>query len=257
MDPIIMLARRIIPCLLLQGDRLVKGRRFGDYRDAGNPVTTARSYDAQGADEMTLLDVNASREGRGPDLATIRKVAAECSVPLTVGGGIRSVETVRDCMAAGADKISVNGAILKNPELVRELARVYGAQAVVVNVTVGEDHGRTVLWDYLADRPVADRDPVEWISHLIDLGAGEIRLTAVHREGMQTGMDMRAFHELSRGIGVPVILEGGAGSLEHLDEALQAGADGLAIGSLLVFSDNNLVNVKAFLLDRGHHMRRP
>lgn len=252
-----MLARRIIPSLLLQGERLVKGQRFGGYRDAGNPVTTARSYDAQGADELTLLDINACREGRPPDLDTIRKVAMECSVPLTVGGGISSVEDARKCMAGGADKISVNGAIGKNPQLITELARVYGTQAVVANITVGEQDGRTVLWDYLSDSPVSGQDPGEWIHRLIGLGAGEIRLTAVHREGMQAGMDLGAFKDLAQGVEVPIILEGGAGSLEHLDEAFQAGADGLAIGSLLVFSDNNLVNVKAFLLDRGHHMRRP
>lgn len=248
-----MLTRRLIPSMLLKEGRLVKGTRFRDYRDAGNPKTTARAHNAQGADELVLLDIEAARLGRGPDLPAIRMVAAECFMPLTVGGGIRSVEDARDCMDAGADKISVTSGALDDPDLITRLAKVYGAQAVQLGVDITDDGGTPRLYDHRHEKNLPD--PMDWIRRGVALGAGEVRLTAVHREGTRTGMDLDLLARVQALVNVPVILEGGAGDLEHLGAALKAGADGIAVGTMLVFSDNNLVKIKSFLAAEGHDMR--
>lgn len=248
-----MLTRRLIPSMLLSSGRLVKGTRFRDYQDAGNPKTTARAHNAQGADELVLLDIEAARLGRGPDLPTIRTVAAECFMPLTVGGGIRSVEDARDCMDAGADKISVTSGALDDPDLITRLAKVYGAQAVQLGVDITDDGGTPRLYDHRHEKNLPD--PMDWIRRGVALGAGEVRLTAVHREGTRTGMDLDLLARVQALVNVPVILEGGAGDLGHLGAAMEAGADGVAVGTMLVFSDNNLVKIKSFLAAEGHDMR--
>ena len=248
-----MLTRRLIPSLLLKEGRLVKGTCFRDYRDAGNPKTTARAHNAQGADELVLLDIEAARQGRGPDVRTIRTVAAECFMPLTVGGGIRTLADARDCMDAGADKLSVTSGALDDPDLITRLARVYGAQAVQLGIDIIDDGGTPKLYDHRHEKSLPD--PMDWIRRGVALGAGEIRLTAVHREGTRTGMDLDLLARVRALVNVPVILEGGAGDLDHLDAAMAAGADGVALGTMLVFSDNNLVKIKRFLAAEGHHMR--
>ena len=248
-----MLTRRLIPSMLLKSGRLVKGTRFRDYRDAGSPNTTARVHNAQGADELVLLDIDAARLGRGPDVQTIRTVAAECFMPLTVGGGIRNLQDARDCMDAGADKLSVNTGPLDDPELITRLAKVYGAQAVQLGIDITDDGGTPRLYDHRHEKNFPD--PMDWISRGVALGAGEIRLTAVHREGTRTGMDLDLLARVRALVNVPVILEGGAGDLGHLGAALEAGADGIAVSTMLVFSDNNLFKIKSFLSAEGHDMR--
>ena len=250
-----MLTRRLIPSLLLRGGRLVKGVRFRDYRDAGQPDTTARAHNAQGADELILLDIDASREGRSTDLETVRKVAAECYMPLTVGGGIRSLDDARACMNAGADKLCVTTTALDEPALITRLARVFGAQAVVLGIDVASDAKTPKLYDHRSERVVPSPHPMDWMRHAVDLGAGEIRLAAVDREGTRSGMDLRLLEGVRNAVNVPVILEGGAGTLDHLGEAMAAGADGVAVGTMLVFSDNNLVKIKRYLAAAGHDMR--
>ncbi len=250
-----MLTRRLIPSLLLRGGRLVKGVRYTDARDAGSPATTARAHNAQGADEMLLLDVDASREGRGPDLETVRRVAAECFMPLTVGGGIRDVEDARRCMAAGADKLMLTTTALDEPDRLTRLSRVFGSQAIVLGVDVVREGGAARLWDHRSRKTPARQELGAWLREAIERGAGEIRLMAVDREGTRRGLDLDLAREVTEKVSVPVILEGGAGSLEHLDAAYAAGVDAVAVGTMLVFSDNNLVKIQRFLASRGHAMR--
>lgn len=250
-----MLTRRLIPSLLVSGGRLVKGVRFTGYKDAGQPDTTARAHNAQGADELILLDVDASRQRRATDLATIRKVAAECYMPLTVGGGIRSVDDARACMDAGADKLCVTTTALDDPDLIGRLARVFGTQAVVLGIDILGDDETARLYDHRSGKAVASLHPWEWLRRGVGLGAGEIRLAAVDREGTRRGMDLSLLSRAQALVNVPVIVEGGAGTLDHLGEAMSAGADGVAVGTMLVFSDNNLVKIKRYLAAAGHDMR--
>ncbi len=233
---------------------MAKGERFASYQDAGLPHTTARAYIAQGADEILLLDVDASRVGRGPDLDAVRAVAAECQVPLTVGGGIRTVADGHACMAAGADKLCVTMTALDRSDLITELAEIFGSQAVVLGIDVLTDDGARRLYDH-RNGDMVGRDPLAWARDGIARGAGEIRLMAVDREGTRRGMDLDLLEAVRHAVQVPIVLEGGAGTLEHLDAAFAAGADGVAVGTMLVFSDNNLVKIKRYLADRGRNVR--
>ena len=226
---------------------MVKGVRFRDHRDAGSPKTTARAHNAQDADELVLLDIEASRQRRGPDLRAIRRAAEECFMPLTVGGGIRSVRDARDCMDAGADKLSVNTGAMDDPSLITRLAEKYGSQAVQLSVDVKGER----LYDHRSGKTMPD--PLGWIRRGVKLGAGEIRLTSVDREGTRQGMDLALYARVQ--VGVPVILEGGAGGLGQLDEALAAGVHGIGLGTMLIFSDNNMVKIKSYLAGKGHDMR--
>lgn len=250
-----MLTKRIIPSLLLRTGRLVKGVTFAGHKDAGNPDTTAKVHDAQGADEIILLDIDAAREGRGPDANAIRRVARECSMPLTVGGGIRSIDDGRACMDAGADKLCLTAAALDSLGVIGALAHVFGAQAVVAGIDVLTIDGAPRLYDHRTGMAVADVDLLEWTAEAIRSGVGEIKLMAVDREGTRTGMATDLLNTFMERFDVPIILEGGAGSLEDLDAALVAGADALALGTMLVFSDNNIVKVKRYLAGKGHNVR--
>ena len=250
-----MPSKRLIPSLLLQGGRLVKGAGFGNYRGAGRPESTARAHNAQGADEILILDIEASRLRCEPDYETIRTVANECFMPLTVGGGITTLEIARKCMNAGADKLCVNAVALGNPDIIYELSHVFGSQAIVLAVDVIRSPDGIKLFDHRTGEPVGTPDVLDWIREGVRLGAGEIRLMAVDREGMREGMDLALLEQVRNFVNVPVIIEGGAGSLDHLDTALAAGADGVAVGTMLVFSDNNLVKIKRFLAQKGHDIR--
>jgi cyclase len=250
-----MLTKRIIPSLLMRAGRLVKGVGFAAHKDAGNPDTTAKAHDAQGADEMILLDIDAAREGRGPDVNAIRRVATECSMPLTVGGGIRSIDDGRSCMDAGADKLCLTAAALESLDIIDDLAHVFGAQAVVVGIDVIIVDYTPRLYDHRIGKAIAGIDLLDWSAEAIRRGVGEIKLMAVNREGARAGMATDLLKTFMDRFDVPVILEGGAGSLEDLDTAFSAGAGALALGTMLVFSDNNIVKVKRYLAGKGHNVR--
>ncbi len=250
-----MLMQRLIPSLLLKGGRLVKGVRYSDYKDSGRPDTITRAHNAQGADELIVVDIDASSEQRGPDIDAIRRVAEECFMPLTVGGGIRSIDDARNCMAAGADKVMLTTTALDDPRRITDLARVFGDQAVVLGIDVVALNDNWRLFDHRTGEPISGRDYLEWIDECVDRGAGEIRLMSVDREGIRSGMDIELLRTVRERVGVPIILEGGAGSLDHLNEGLEAGADAVACGTLLVFSDNNLFQIKKYLASRGRAMR--
>lgn len=249
--------RRLIPSLLLRRSRLVKGVRYASHRDAGHPVGTARAHNAQGADELALVDIDAMREGRAPDLETLRAVAAVTFVPLTFGGGICDTDTARACIAGGADKVMVTAAALDRPALIDELARVLGVQAVVLGLDlIRDDAGQYRLYDHRRQATVADRDWKTWVNEAAARGIGEIRVMAVDREGTRTGLDLVLHEEMAALTRVPIILEGGAGTLKHLDEAFAAGVMAVGLGTMLVFSDNNIFKLKQFLGVRGHQVRR-
>lgn len=247
--------KRIIPSLLLRGGRLVKGAAFADHRDAGSPSTTARVHDAQGADELVLLDIDASREGRDPDFASFAAVARACFMPLTVGGGIASLGVAHRCLEAGADKLCLTSTALASPSLIGQLAHVFGAQAVVLGVDVVRTPAGRFVYDHRTHRPLDSPSWDEWLRRGVGEGAGEVRLLAVDREGRRTGFDVDLLAEASACVDVPIILEGGAGSLEHVAAALRAGAEAVALGTMLVFSDNNIHKVKSFLRNAGLEMR--
>jgi cyclase len=250
-----VLRNRLIPSMLLAGGRLVKGAAYRDWREAGRPLSTARAYNAQGADEIMVLDIEASREGRGPDLEALAALVNEVSVPLTIGGGIASVEIAARCFEAGADKICVNSAALDDPALLDRLARAYGAQAVVLAVDVAGADGARHLYDHRSRKVAARADWLAWLREAEARGAGEIRLSAVDREGSKAGYDLGLFAAARAAVNLPLILEGGSGSLESLAEAMAAGADSLALGTMLVFADNNIVKLKRYLTGAGFPMR--
>jgi cyclase len=247
--------KRIIPSLLLRGGRLVKGVTYADHRDAGRPETTARAHNAQGADELLLIDIDASREQREPDLASVASVARSCFMPLTVGGNIRTIETAQRCMNAGADKICLTSTALDDPGLIGRLAHVFGAQAIVIGIDVMATPGGRKLYDHRTGKAVPGLIWTEWLKRAVGEGAGEVRLMAVDREGTRSGLDMTLLREASSLVEVPIILEGGAGSLDQVADAMRNGADAVALGTMLVFSDNNIFKVKSFLKNAGLEMR--
>lgn len=250
-----MTTNRIIPSLLLSDKRLVKGVRFADFRDAGAPATTCRAHSAQGADEISIVDIDASRLLREPDFDTLQSVSKSLQVPLTFTGGIDSVARARRAMESGADKIGINSTALARPALIEELARVFGSQAVVLAIDFVRKNGEIFLYDHRTRKTLERPDFKDWLRAAVERGAGEIRLVAVDREGTREGMDTDAWREVHAFTRVPIILEGGAGSLNQVADAMKAGVDSVALGTLLVFSDNNLLKVRRFLESAGLPMR--
>jgi cyclase len=251
------LAHRIIPCLDTDGARVVKGVNFVGLRDAGDPVALAARYNAEGADELVVLDIAASRDRRPTFLETIRRVAAELAIPLTAGGGIRSLDDARSVVRAGADKVTVNTAAAARPELISELSREFGAQAVVLAIDAKrlDDH-----WDVMVcgGRDSANRDALAWAQQGVELGAGEILLTSVDRDGTQLGFDTPLTVAISRGVNVPVIASGGAKLPEHFAEIFSEGAADAALAAS-IFHDNvqTIRELKQYLAARSIEVRFP
>ena len=249
-----MLARRIIPCLDVAGGRVVKGIHFEDLRDAGDPAMQAGRYDAEGADELVLLDISASPEARRTTLETVSRVAESIFIPFTVGGGIRSVPDAGAALRAGADKIAVNTAAVREPSLVSQLAESFGSQCVVVAVDVKRMGDRlTVMIN--GGREETPLEAVEWSCRLESLGAGEILLTSMDRDGTGDGYDLPLVGQVARAVRVPVIASGGAGRLAHLAEALEAGAHGVLAATIFHFQESSLPRARAYLRERGYPVR--
>jgi cyclase len=250
-----MLAKRVIPCLDVKDGRVVKGVQFVNLRDAGDPVEAAIAYDAQGADELVFLDITASHENRDIMLEVVARTAEGIYMPLTVGGGIRSIDDVRTLLRAGADKVSLNTAALQRPELIREAAERFGSQCIVVAIDARILDGGWEVYTHGGRRPTG-RDALEWAREATRLGAGEILLTSMDRDGTKDGYDLELTRAIATGVDVPVIASGGAGSLEHLWEGLvEGGADAVLAASIFHFGIHTIAEAKAALRERGVAVR--
>ncbi len=249
-----MLTRRIIPCLDVRDGRVVKGVRFQGLRDAGDPATQAAAYELQGADEIVVLDVSATPEGRGTTLDTVRQVRAQLSIPLTVGGGVRKVENGAALLEAGADKVGINTAAVTTPELLTEIATRFGSQCCVVAIDAAAKAGG---WEVVirSGKERTGLDAVEWAREAVDRGAGEILLTSWDRDGTRSGYDLELLRAVSSAVRVPVIASGGADTPQHMIEALQVGADAVLAASIFHDGDYTVARLKAELLASGVEVR--
>ena len=255
------LAIRVIPCLDVDGGRVVKGVNFTELRDAGDPVELARFYDAEGADELTFLDISASHEGRATTMEVVSRCAEEVFIPLTVGGGVGSVDDVDRLLRAGADKVAVNTAAIHRPELVAEIADRFGNQVLVLSVDarrVGADRQRTASGFEVTThggRKSAGIDAIEWAVRAAELGAGEILLNAMDADGTTDGFDLELIRAVRREVSIPVIASGGAGKVEHFAPAVDAGADAVLAATVFHFGTLSIREVKAGLSTAGHAVR--
>lgn len=257
-----MLAKRIIPCLDCKDGRVVKGVQFVDLRDAGDPAALAEAYNQGGADELVLLDISASREGRATLMDTVHRVASKLFIPLTVGGGVRTVEDALRLLSAGADKVAVNTAAVENPGLIKELAAHIGSQAIVAAIdarrkpgNASGDAARWVVVTYGGTRATA-LDALEWAVEIEALGAGEILLTSMDADGTKAGFDCELTYTISTAVRIPVIASGGAGLPEHFADVFQRGAaDAALAASILHFRQHSVRSLKEFLRSRGVPVR--
>lgn len=254
------LAKRIIPCLDVDNGRVVKGVNFVDIRDAGDPVEIAKRYNEQGADEITFLDITATHEDRDTMVHTVEHIAAEVFIPLTVGGGIRSVEDIRNMLNAGADKVAINSAAINNPEFVRQAAERFGSQCIVVAIDAKcvSAPGEALRWEIFTHggRRPTGIDAVGWAEKMVNLGAGEILLTSMDRDGTKNGFDLPLTKAISDAVQVPVIASGGVGNLQHLvDGVKQGGADAVLAASIFHFGEFTVPQAKAFMQEQGIEVR--
>ena len=252
-----MLAKRIIPCLDVTEGRVVKGVNFVDLRDAGDPVDCAVAYNEQEADEIVFLDITASSDERNTMVDVVRKTAERCFVPLTVGGGIRTVEDMRQMLLAGADKVGVNTAAIRRPEVIEEGAETFGSQCVVVAIDAKrQGSGKWGVYTHGGRNPVEGLDAIEWAKEVYNRGAGEILLTSMDADGTKDGYDIELTRAVSEAVGIPVIASGGAGTLDHLVEVLRDGlADAVLAASIFHFGEFTVPETKAYLEAQGIPVR--
>ncbi|NRP27451.1 Imidazole glycerol phosphate synthase subunit HisF [Marinobacterium sp. xm-d-420] len=254
------LAKRIIPCLDVENGRVVKGVKFLDIRDAGDPVEVARRYDEQGADEITFLDITASHEGRDTMVHTVERMASQVFIPLTVGGGVRTCDDIRTLLNAGADKVSINTAAVFNPEFVKEAADRFGSQCIVVaidakRVSAPDEEGRWEIFTHGGRKPTG-LDAVQWAQKMEELGAGEILLTSMDQDGVKSGYDLGVTRAVSEAVTIPVIASGGVGNLDHLvDGCIEGKADAVLAASIFHFNEYTVPEAKAYMRERGIEVR--
>ncbi len=250
-----MLAKRIIPCLDVDAGRVVKGVKFLDLRDAGDPVEVARIYDREGADELCFLDITASHEARGIILDVVGRTADEVFMPLTVGGGINRLEDIKRLLRAGADKVSINTGAVARPEFVREAAEKFGSQCIVVAIDAKRNHGGWEVFTHGGRKPTGI-DACQWAERMAGYGAGEILLTSMDRDGTKNGYDIELTRAVSERVPIPVIASGGVGNLEHILEGLTAGKASAALAaSIFHYREYTIAECKRFLSDRGIPVR--
>lgn len=256
------LAKRIIPCLDVDKGRVVKGVKFVDIRDAGDPIEVARRYDREGADEITFLDITASSDDRQTMVHVVEQVAGEVFIPLTVGGGIRSLEDIRRMLNAGADKVGINTAAVFDPEFVRSAAERFGSQCIVVAIDakkVSNDSEKS-QWEIFTHggRKRTGIDAIEWARKMVDYGAGEILLTSMDRDGTREGFDLDLTRAISEAVSVPVIASGGVGDLDHLAEGITKGkADAVLDASIFHFAEYSIEEAKQHMRSKGIEVRLP
>lgn len=254
------LAKRIIPCLDCENGRVVKGVKFLNIRDAGDPVEVSKRYCEAGADEIIFLDITASHEGRETTVHTVEAIAGQVFIPLTVGGGIRSLEDIRAMLNAGADKVAINTAAVLNPEFVRAAAQRFGSQCIVVAVDAKQVslEGESLRWEIFTHggRNPTGIDVIEWVQGMVNYGAGEILLTSMDRDGTKTGFDLALNRAVSRAVQVPVIASGGVGNLQHLvDGVLEGEADAVLAASIFHFQEYTIQQAKQFMQSQGIEVR--
>jgi len=254
------LAKRIIPCLDVDNGRVVKGVKFVDIRDAGDPVEVARRYDREGADEITFLDITATSDNRDTIVHVVEQVASEVFIPLTVGGGIRELDDIRRMLHAGADKVGINSAAVFRPEFVREAAEKFGSQCIVVaidakKVSAKNEPNRWEIFTHGGRKPTGI-DAVEWAIKMVDFGAGEILLTSMDRDGTRIGFDLELTRAISEAVIVPVIASGGVGNLDHLaDGVIDGKADAVLAASIFHFAEHTIEEAKLKMQSRGIEVR--
>lgn len=254
------LAKRIIPCLDVDAGRVVKGVRFVDIRDAGDPVEVARRYNDAGADEITFLDITATHEGRATTLKMVERIAAEVFIPLTVGGGVRTLDDIRALLKAGADKVSINSEAVRRPEFVKEAADRFGAQCIVIaidakKVSAESEANRWEIFTH-GGRKTTGLDAIEWAARMTGYGAGEVLLTSMDRDGTKNGFDIALTRAISDAVSVPVIASGGVGTLQHLvDGVLQGHADAVLAASIFHFGEFSIADAKRAMQDAGIEVR--
>lgn len=254
------LAKRIIPCLDVDQGRVVKGVKFENIRDAGDPVEVAKRYNEAGADEITFLDITASHEGRDTTLHTVERMASEVFIPLTVGGGVRTLQDIRNLLNAGADKVSINSAAVHNPEFVREAADRFGSQCIVIaidakKVSAESEPNRWEIFTHGGRKPTGI-DAIEWAERMTQYGAGEVLLTSMDRDGTKNGFDIALTRAISDAVAVPVIASGGVGALNHLvDGVLLGGADAVLAASIFHFAEYSVQEAKEYMQAAGIEMR--
>jgi len=254
------LAKRIIPCLDVDNGRVVKGVKFVDIRDAGDPVEVARRYDREGADEITFLDITATHDNRDTIVHVVEQVASEVFIPLTVGGGIRTLDDIRRMLNAGADKVGINSAAVSNPEFVREAAQRFGSQCIVVaidakKVSQPDESDRWEIFTH-GGRKATGIEAIGWAKRMVDYGAGEILLTSMDRDGTREGFDLPLTRAISEAVTVPVIASGGVGNLDHLAEGVIEGkADAVLAASIFHFAEYTIQQAKEHMASRGIEMR--
>jgi imidazole glycerol-phosphate synthase subunit HisF len=252
-----MLAKRIIPCLDVDKGRVVKGTKFLNLRDAGDPVECAAAYDQQGADELVFLDITASSDNRKTMVDVVERTADRCFMPVTVGGGIRAVDDVRTMLRAGADKVSLNTAAVADPELIRKSSEMFGSQCMVVAIDAKRVAGQN-KWEVFTHggRKPTGLDVIEWAKKVQSLGAGEILLTSMDADGTKAGYDIELTRAVSEAIPIPIIASGGAGKLEHMSQVLKEGkADAVLAASIFHFGEYKVIDVKKFLKSQGIEVR--
>tara|TARA_B100000579_G_scaffold436870_1_gene464270 strand:+ start:3636 stop:4409 length:774 start_codon:yes stop_codon:yes gene_type:complete len=254
------LAKRIIPCLDCDKGRVVKGVKFLKIRDAGDPVEVSKRYCDEGADEITFLDITASHEERRTTIETVSAIAGEVFIPLTVGGGIRNLDDIREMLNAGADKVAINTAALLNPELVKQAAERFGSQCIVVAVDAKQVSGKheESKWEIFTHggRKATGKDAIEWVKKMVESGAGEILLTSMDRDGTKNGFDLELKRQVSRAVTVPIIASGGVGNLEHLAEGILKGeADAVLAASIFHFGEFTISQAKAYMAAQGIEVR--
>jgi len=254
------LAKRIIPCLDVDNGRVVKGVKFVDIRDAGDPVEVARRYDLEGADEITFLDITATHDNRDTIVHVVEQVASEVFIPLTVGGGIRTLDDIRRMLNAGADKVGINSAAVFNPEFVREAAERFGSQCIVVAIDAKKvsQPGEADRWEIFTHggRKATGIEAIGWAKKMVDYGAGEILLTSMDRDGTREGFDLLLTRAISEAVTVPVIASGGVGNLDHLaDGVIEGKADAVLAASIFHFAEYTIQQAKEHMASRGIEMR--
>jgi cyclase len=253
------LAKRLIPCLDVDKGRVVKGVQFVDIRDAGDPVEVARRYNEQGADEITFLDITASHEDRDTTLHTVERMAGDVFIPLTVGGGVRELSDIRNLLNAGADKVAINSAAIKNPDFVKAAADKFGSQCIVVAIDAKQTiHNENPQWEIFTHggRNATGIDAIQWARKMTQFGAGEILLTSMDRDGTKNGFDLSLTSRISEAVSVPVIASGGVGNLQHLvDGVIQGGADAVLAASIFHFGEYSIPEAKQFMANQGVFVR--